>query len=112
MVVLGRHTRHNSAGADVLGHCCPPRKRCAVTYRGVLIRSHLSSYNATPANPSAAGKPCQRCDDCVFTDLAVMTDLNEIVELDSPAQHRVAEAASIDRTVGSDLAIVFDPNAA
>jgi len=78
----------------------------------VLVRSHLSGYHATPANPSTARKTCQRRNDCVFADLAVVTDLNEIVELDSAAQHGVAETAPIDRTVGSDLAIVFYPHAA
>ena len=97
----------NRARANILGHSRLPGNRCPVAYRDVLVSSHLPGDHASPPNPRAARKPGQRRNHRVLAYVAVVTDLNQIVELYTAAKHRVAKASSIDRAVCSYLAIVL-----
>jgi hypothetical protein len=48
----------------------------------------------------------------VRTDVAVVADLDLIVELDAILDHRVIGGAAVDRGIGTDLYIVADEHAA
>ena len=43
--------------------------------------------------------------------IAVMSDLNQVVELNAAPQNGIGEPASINRAVGPDLAVVLDNHA-
>src|SRR3989442_1561389 len=73
--------------------------------------SHLSRDHASTANARASGKAGHRSDDRVLSDVTVVTDMHEVIELDAPSQNCFAETAAIDRAIGTDFTVIFNAHA-
>src|SRR5207244_496088 len=108
--VLSRRSTDYGTRANILRDTRLPGDCNVVTDSDVLIRSNLARDDAALSNTSSARKPRESGDDCVFADIAVVTDLNQIVEFHAAAQHRIAEAAAINRAVSPDLTVILDAN--
>jgi hypothetical protein len=76
----------------------------------MLIGTYLSSNDTAPTHLRTTREASQCSDDRVFSYFAVVTYLDQIVELDASAKNRVAKSASINRTIGSDFAVVLYPH--
>ena len=87
--------RHDCARANVFSHTGLPRNCDSIADGYVLVRSDLSCDYATLPCASAARKTCQRSNHSVFAYVAVVANLNQVVELHSAPEHCVAETASV-----------------
>ena len=71
-------------------------------------RTRLSHKDNGPADPSSARKPRLSHNDRVFTDVTVVTDLHEIINLGSAANARETQAAPVNGRVCTNLYVAFD----
>ena len=62
------------------------------------------------AKLGGAGDPDLRNEQAMFTDLHVVPDLDEIIDLCPLAYYGFTESGTIDRSSRADLDVVFDPN--
>src|SRR6185295_15460427 len=77
----------------------------------VAVDHRRAAYQAIPADPCAAGNAHAARDRRVRADPAVVSDLDQVVELDVVLDHRVVDRAAIDRRVGADLDVRTDDDA-
>src|SRR5881628_3128578 len=98
-VEIGRHARLR---AD----------QCAVADAHVVCDPDLPGQHHAASDARAAGDADLGDEDRVLADLHVVSELHEIVELGAAADDRVAEGRAVDRTVGADLHVVLDDDAA
>src|SRR5690242_2397165 len=82
------------------------RKRHAITDRMMSTDPHLSRQNASIAHVYRPCDPHLRHDETSPPDAHVVRDVDEVVDLRSRTDHRVVDAAAIDRRVGADLHVV------
>ena len=86
--------------------------------RGAILESvfpetaDLSGEEAVAPHPRGAGDAGLGRGYGVFADLDVVSDLNQVVELDAPADHRRIGLGAVDAGVGPDLYVVFDHHVA
>ena len=57
---------------------------------------------------AGAGDAGKRDQDHVFANVAVVADVNQVVDLDPAADARLAQRPAVDGRVGADLHVVFD----
>ncbi len=69
--------------------------------------AHLSPEPDPVAKDGAASDTHLGDDVAIPSDMAVMPDVNEVVDLRPCAHDRIAQRPSVDRRIGSDLDIVF-----
>src|SRR5262245_50611431 len=111
---LGLEHRHGGgtepalAGRHVLVDARLRAEHRAVADREMVREADLPSGDDAAAEPTRAGDADLRHDDRVLTDLDVVADLHEVVDLraatdDGPAQH-----GAVDRGVGADVHVVLD----
>ena len=74
----------------------------------MLSNTDLPAEHSAIFNGDAAGESSLRRNNDVFTDLAVMADVNEIVDLRAATDAGFIQCPAIDRGVGSDFYIIFD----
>ena len=64
------------------------------------------------AEGRAAGDADLRGDEALAADAHVVGDLDEIIDLGAPPDHRLAEAGAVEGRVGADLDVVFEDHVA
>src|SRR5260370_8391395 len=70
--------------------------------------AHLPADDHVVLNHNAPGESRLRRNDHVFADQAVVADVDEVIDLRSPANARDFERAAVNGRVGADFHIVFD----
>ena len=75
---------------------------------GVLANPDLAPEYRSILNHDAAGKARLRRDDDVFANLAIVTDVNQVVDLRSAPDSGLIERAAIDRCIGPYFNIIFN----
>src|SRR5262245_59012072 len=78
----------------------------------MLAYADLASDQAIRPDRGAAGNSGLSRDHCIFADLDVVGDLDEIIELHAPADDCRLEGSPIDAGICPDLNIVFDDHLA
>src|ERR1041384_581450 len=73
----------------------------------MLVGTDLPCDHAAPADTSSPGEPTQRCNNRVFAEIAVVSNLNEAIKLNAASQDGLPKTAAIDCAVCSNLAVVF-----
>src|ERR1700747_1142708 len=68
----------------------------------------LSSEHGTLFDDAAAGEAGLCCDDHIFADITVMAYMHQVVDLRSAADSRFVQRATINRSIGADLDVIFD----
>src|SRR4051794_31731130 len=81
-------------------------QRRSLPDRAVAIDADLSRDHAAILDASRARNANLRHDETEPPDPAVVRDMNEVVDLSARADHRVIDAAAIDRRVRADLDVV------
>src|SRR5688572_6439792 len=84
----------------------------AVTDFVVSLRCRLASDDDAVPDTRGAGQADLRHDQAELAHRAIVADLDEVVDLGSRADHRVVDAATIDRGVRTNLHVVVDHAAA
>ena len=74
----------------------------------MLSDSDLPAQNDVVLDHDAAREAGLRGDHYVFADLAVVADVDQVVNLRAPADARDFQSAPVDGGVGADLHMVFD----
>src|SRR5262249_16759905 len=105
------HPAHHFASRNILCNGRSASYRNSIPDRNVMGCSHLSRDYASAAYARASGEAGHRSDYRVFSDLTVVTDMHEIIELDASPQNCFAETAGIDRAIGPDLTVIFNKHA-
>jgi hypothetical protein len=105
-----RYAPHGLACADVL-----PSENAAFTAddrfdcdAGLFSNTGLAADDGVIADRDAAGETGLRSDDDMLADVAIVRDVNEIIELDAVGDAGDAEGRSIDAAVSADLDVVAD----
>src|SRR5262245_37566820 len=73
----------------------------------VLADADLTADQAIRSDTRTTGDTGLRCNYCVFADLDVMRNLDQVVELHAVANDRSLERAAVDARIRSDFDIVF-----
>src|SRR4051812_14595522 len=76
--------------------------------RMVAGNSDLAENHTSVFHSNRSRNPDLRHDEAETPNTHVVRDLYEIVNLRTRADHRVVDAAAIDRRVGADLDVVLD----
>src|SRR4051812_49006127 len=74
----------------------------------MLANAHLSSDHRVVFDHNAAGKSCLRRDNHVLTNLAVVADVDEIIDLCAATNARGLECAAVNSRVCTDLDVILD----
>lgn len=75
---------------------------------GMLANPDLPAEYRSILNDDAAGKARLGCDDDVFTNLAIVSDVNQVVDLRSAPDSGLIEGAPIDGRIRPNLHIIFN----
>src|SRR5262249_55245319 len=78
----------------------------------VFADADLAADDRLLSHRRAAGNSGLRCNDSVLSDLDVVGDLNQVVELDAATDHGGFQRTAVDAGVGSDFDVIFNNNAA
>ena len=68
----------------------------------------LSGEHGTIADFAAAGNTHERSHDYMLTDIIVVRDMHQIIDLRSTADTRLAQGGAVDAGIGTDFDIVPD----
>src|SRR6266576_221753 len=111
LVVARRHARHHHTVGQVADHAALHRHPHAGADGDVIRDPDLAAEKHLVAHVRAARDARHRGDEAAFTDVDVMGDLDQVVDLGAGPDHRVVHAAAVDRGVGADLHVVADQTA-
>lgn len=78
---------------------------------GVVANADLSSHDDVVFDRDAAGEAGLGGDDYIFSELAVVADVNEIIDFCALADASFVEGSAVDGRVGSDFDVVFEDEA-
>src|SRR2546430_5652264 len=84
----------------------------ATLHPDVIAETHLSANYAIIFNRYAATDTGLRCDHNPLANVAVMTDMNQIVDLRAATDPRAAQSRAIDAGICPQLNIIFNDNRA
>ena len=79
---------------------------------GVVANADLSSHDDVVFDRDAAGEAGLGGDDYIFSELAVVADVNEIIDFCALADASFVEGSAVDGRVGSDFDVVFEDETA
>ena len=85
-----------------------PAEDDAGAYLHVVADADLAGQNSALADRARAGDAGERDQDRVFADVAVVADVDEVVEFCAAADASFRQCAAVDGAVGADLHVVFD----
>ena len=74
----------------------------------VIGDAHLPRHHRAIAHAGGAGDAHLGHQDHVLADVAVVPDLDQVVDLGAAPHHRVAEGGAVDGGIGPDLHVVLD----
>src|SRR5687767_1172374 len=74
----------------------------------MVTHAHLTADDAIILNDCAARYPGLRRYHYSLTDLNVVSDLNEVIDLSAFAYPSLAQGSAVDTCIGTDLDILFD----
>src|SRR5579872_2835370 len=89
-------------------HAGLPSKHHARSDCGVVADSHLARENRAVAYFARAGDSSERDQNDVFADIAVVADMDEIIDLCAAANTGLCQGSAIDRGICADLNVIFD----
>src|ERR1700730_5246005 len=99
-------------GRDVVGHARLGGEDGARPDRHMVGHANLPGQHGPVAHPRGARDPDLGDQDHVFSHVAVVPDLHQVVDLAAAAHDRLAEGRAVDRGVGPDLDVVLEAQAA
>ena len=74
----------------------------------VLADADLSGDDSTIADRTGAGDAGERDENHVFSDVAVVPDVNEVVDLSAAANASFGKSSAVDGGIGANLDVVFN----
>jgi hypothetical protein len=74
----------------------------------MIAYAHLAGHNHIVFDGHAAGKAGLRGDDYILSDLAVVADVDEVVDFRSAADSCFVQGSAVNSRVSADFYIVFD----
>lgn len=89
----------------------PSANEGALSDSQMTRRAGLSHHDRSATHDRAPRKSRLRHDQGVFTDVAVVSDLDQIIDLRAASNTRFVEGCAIDRRIGSDFDVVLDDDA-
>src|SRR5262249_45576682 len=95
-------------GRDVFGHAGLGADHRAAADVYVIGDAHLARKNHMIAGAAGAGNPHLADEEVVATDLAVVADLHQVIDLGPRADARGLEGAAVDGGASADLDVVAD----
>jgi len=87
-------------------------KDCAAFDASLVTNAYLTAYGGVMFYYDSARQTSLSCDYDMVADLAVVGDVDHVVELDSIADEGEAQGCAVDAGVGTDLNIVADLDSA
>src|SRR4029077_4894219 len=80
--------------------------------RHVVGKPDLSGQNHVVLDDNTTGDAALRDNDAMATDRNIVSDLHQVVDLGTLADHGIAIGATVDRSAGTDLHIILQDDAA
>src|SRR5438309_10139462 len=74
----------------------------------MLANPDLPTTHRSIIHNDAAGKPRLRCDDDIFANVAIVSDVNQVVDLRSAPDSCLIEGAAINGCIGTDFHVIFN----
>src|SRR5262245_30734871 len=108
----GRVAGYGGAGRDVTNHAALGSDSSSVSNIEMIRQPHLARENDVIAHRRAAGNADLRHDQATLSDPNVVTDVDQVVDLRSRPNHRVPDAAAIDRAVSAHFHSVTEQTTA
>jgi hypothetical protein len=108
----GYNSSNDGARWHVFRYAGSSENRCSITDDDMLHCANLTADYAPLAHARPPRETRLRGYYGILAEIAVVPDLDQIIELDASSQDSIAESAAIDRAVCSDFAIIFDEHSA
>ena len=74
----------------------------------MVANTDLPSHNHIVFHDNTAGEPGLRCNDNIFTHLAVVSNVDQVIDLRPATDASGIQSPSINRRIRSDLYIILD----
>ena len=74
---------------------------CVIAYCQVIRHTYLPRKGATAAYRCASGNATPGCHCRMITDVHVVGDVNQVIQLDPVADNRIAQCSPVDRGIGT-----------
>ena len=112
IIIQRRVTQHFHAGRNILNDNGGPADESAVTYLDVVFDRNRARDDHPVAQRDGTGQPAFAGHDTAAAELAVVGDLDEIIDLATIPDDRGAEFAPVHTCSRTDFNVVADNNMA